>query len=129
MQLNIRVSLATVVLLIAAASCAQTRVKQSKPFVQSPEIDKSNVTFNLRADRMEDVEVVGEWSGWKHQSLARNDSGIWTITMKRMPPGIWHYYFLVNGLEINDAGNPVMQQSLKLDASIVQVPFDPPAPW
>jgi enterochelin esterase family protein len=115
--------------------CAGTKddvkenLKEKKVFVTSPVFDRSNVTFNLRADRMTDVEVVGEWSGWKHQALAKNDQDVWTATVNAMPPGIWHYFFLVNGLEINDASNPVMQQSLKLDASIIQIPFDPLAPW
>jgi enterochelin esterase family protein len=127
----VRALLVNLLVLITTAGCVAVKhnAKPGQPFVASPVIDKSDVIFNLRADRMSDVEVVGEWSGWKHQAMARNGQGIWTATVNAMPAGIWHYFFLVNGLEINDAGNPVMQTSLKLDASIIQIPSDPPAPW
>jgi enterochelin esterase family protein len=117
-------------ILITIVGCATVKPKKERtPFYESPAIDKSNVTFNLQTDRMNDVQVVGEWSGWKSQALSRNDKGIWTTAVKDMPAGIWHYFFLVDGLEINDPMNPVMQASRKMDASIVQVPSDPPAPW
>ncbi len=120
------------------AGCADLKDKPTNPapatrqterVFDSPVFDKSNVTFNLQADRMTDVQVIGEWSGWQSLPLTRNDQGIWTVTVRNMPAGIWHYFFLVNGLEICDPMNPLMQASRKMDASIVQIPSDPPAPW
>jgi enterochelin esterase-like enzyme len=127
--LSIAKSLCVCVAILIVGCAEVAEKKEPKTFLASPQFDKSNVKFNLQADRMTDVEIVGEWSGWKHESLLRNDKGTWTITVNDMPPGIWHYFFLVNGLEINDALNPIMQPSRELNASIVQVPSSPPAPW
>jgi enterochelin esterase family protein len=120
-------------ILMSAASCVTqpppaTR-KPSKPFLISPQIDQSDVTLNLDAPQAREVLVVGQWNNWKSTPLQRNDMGIWTLKVPAMPAGAWSYYFLVDGLEINDPLNPVMQSTRELNASIIQIVSKPPAPW
>lgn len=101
----------------------------SKPFVISPVIDKSNVTFNLLSDRAREVQLVGEWNGWQPYTLGRNTQGIWSLNVNPLPAGIWSYFFLVDGMEINDPMNQVIQPTRELNASLVQVTDSPLAPW
>jgi len=128
-RLVICLSLLLTVTACAADKTTATASRMKKPFLVSPQIDKTDVTFNLAADNAKEVVIVGQWSGWQRQPMTRNDNGTWTFKVTVMPPGVWTYFFLVDGLEINDPLNPVVQTGLKPDASIVQIPADPPAPW
>jgi enterochelin esterase family protein len=123
--------LACVFFLMSAASCAMDTPpsKGQKAFLISPRIDGSDVTFNLDAPQAKAVVAVGQWDGWKPAPMVRDQKGIWSLHVPSMAAGIWSYYFLVDGLEINDPLNPVMQMSRELNASVIQIRSDPPAPW
>jgi len=114
----------------ACASAKKPAVTaREKPFLISPQIDQSAVTFNLLAERAKDVLIVGQWSGWQREPMTRLDQGVWTYKAAAMPPGVWTYFFLVDGLEINDPLNPAVQTGREPNASIVALAADPPAPW
>jgi enterochelin esterase family protein len=123
---------ASAALLSILTGCMMTKdiPEQKSVALPPPTPDKAgNVVFHLHADAMTDVKICGEWSGWKREPMARDANGIWTFSVTPMPAGIWHYFFLVNGLEINDPLNPIMQASRELNASVIQMPANPPAPW
>lgn len=121
-------------LLMTTTACvadknAPAAAAPKKQFLISPQFDHADVTFNLQADRARDVLIVGQWSGWRQQMMTRNEQGIWTFKVTALPPGVWTYFFLVDGLEINDPVNPVVQTGREPNASLVVMPADPPAPW
>jgi len=81
--------------------------------VVSPEIhpDKT-VTFRLFAPEASSVEISGEWMpGFgARESLAKNDTGLWTITLGPLKPEFYGYSFLINGVKALDPSNPVIKR-------------------
>jgi len=86
----------------------------------SPEIhpDRS-VTFRLKAPNAK--EVVLRYEG-KTAPMQKDDQDVWSITTGPLDPDIYSYSFLVDGLRINDPGNPFLKYSLIDTESQVHVP-------
>jgi len=68
----------------------------------SPEVlpDK-RVTFRIRAPKAAEVTLTGDWLGSAPQpKLAKDDSGIWSVTLGPFEPSIYIYSFNVDGIAI-----------------------------
>lgn len=65
------------------------------------------VEFRLRAPQAREVHLVGEFNGWREGSLslARQPDGLWEILLP-LPPGRYHYLFVVDGQLRLDPSNP-----------------------
>ena len=61
--------------------------------------------------------------------MQKDEQGIWTITTEPLDPDIYSYSFLVDGLRINDPGNPFLKYSLIDTESQMHVPGPPALPW
>src|ERR1700722_17010447 len=63
----------------------------------SPDVHPDRtVTFRFRAPEATQVQLVGEiMQGKGPQNMAKDESGIWTITVGPLPPEIWIYNFRV----------------------------------
>ena len=92
----------------------------------TPEIAKDNsVTFKLYAPDAKAVKIRGEWLDFSvarvGTPLHRGSDGVWstTITMK---PGVYRYFFSVDGAKLADPRNPSNSQSLNFVQSMVTVP-------
>lgn len=66
--------------------------KQNKKTENNPE------TFCLTAGEASSVALVGDFTHWQEKpiSMAKAEGGVWTVTVK-LPPGVYHYRFLVDG--------------------------------
>lgn len=64
---------------------------------------KSKQTFAFKAPEASNVLLVGDFTHWQEQpiSLKRRKDGVWTGTVS-LPPGTYHYRFLVDGEWRND---------------------------
>ena len=72
----------------------------------SPEIlPDRRVTFNLMAPNATEVLLNGDWPGGMRQPLAKDDKGVWTITVGPLTPELWGYTFSVNGVRTLDPRN------------------------
>jgi enterochelin esterase family protein len=102
---------------------------QPAPFT-SPEINAADhsVTFHLRAAKAQDVSVRGQWDK-KPMPLTRGDEGLWSGTAANVPPGVWEYSFIVDGLSMIDPANPVLKPMRSPTTSILQIAGDPLSPW
>lgn len=62
--------------------------------------------------------------------MARDDGGVWSHTTEPLPPDLYSYFFVVDGLprsdELNPLGKPVMTGVVE---SIVHVPGSTTLPW
>jgi hypothetical protein len=56
------------------------------------------VVFTLRRADAGSVAVAGDFSGWEARPLVRGGDGTWTLETT-LPPGVYHYAFVVNGTE------------------------------
>jgi len=66
--------------------------------VSSPQIGATTVTFVYRDPRVRQVEVRGEWDGWKQPGvmLQTVEPGIWVGEMPKPAAGFYAYRFLVD---------------------------------
>ncbi len=56
------------------------------------------VTFVFKDADAESVAVAGDFSGWEPRSLQRGRGSSWTLVTV-LPPGVYHYSFVVNGTQ------------------------------
>lgn len=97
------------------------------PPVQSPEVaaDK-RVTFRLRAPNASNVVVRG--ISREPLPMQKDSEGVWSGTTEPMPPDLYAYTFVVDGLSIVDPANTKFRPSYqRVGQSAVLVPGD--MPW
>ncbi len=93
------------------------------PRLVSPEIHADRtVTFRLRAP--EASRVVLSFLG--SHPMSKDDSGLWTASAGPLEPEIYQYNFLVDGVRILDPANPNLKNGRSPDASIFEIPGNPP---
>jgi len=93
------------------------------PAVRSPEVAADgSVTFRLRAPEAEEVSVAGLG---EQLPMTKDDNGIWSVTSDLLEPDIYTYSFSVDGLRINDPGNPLFKTAYgSAGQSLFHVPGD-----
>jgi enterochelin esterase family protein len=102
---------------------------QTAPSLISPEIrEDHSVTFRLRAPQSQNVALRGQWD--KAQVTMTLDADkVWTLTVPKIPPGVWEYSFIVDGLTMIDPLNPAQKPQRQPTASILHIPGTPPNVW
>ena len=77
------------------------------------------VDFKLDAPRTRRVHLIGEFNAWKPGTLAlaKDSKGEWELTLP-LPPGRYHYLFVVDGRETLDPANPETGESEGRKASL-----------
>src|SRR5581483_11962960 len=79
--------------------------------VTSPEVSADrSITFRLYAPNAKSVTLNGDFSllGIADTSMTRDTNGVWSRSILTFAPGIYGYYFRVDGLRIIDPGNLYM---------------------
>jgi enterochelin esterase-like enzyme len=65
-----------------------------------------HITFRLRAPDAKKVQVQGgNGLGKGPFAMQRDDNGVWTVTTPPAVPGFHYYWFLVDGVAVNDPGS------------------------
>lgn len=80
----------------------------SAPALVSPEIHADNkVTFRLSAPKASEVTISGEWmEGFgASEIMAKDDEGVWSITVGPLAPEFYGYSFNVDGVKVLDPAN------------------------
>ena len=98
---------------------------QMAPRIISPEILPDNkVTFRLYAPHTIGVAISGEWMSGTNpkENMARNDTGMWTITLGPLQPEFYGYTFIVDGVTVLDPYNPQIKRDGMRNASVLLVP-------
>ena len=73
-----------------------------------PVAESDSVWFSYPATDARTVALVGDFNGWAkgEDLLRRENTGTWTL-LKRLPPGLFQYKFLIDGNRYElDPGNP-----------------------
>jgi len=109
------------------------RPRANAPVISPEVLPDGHVTFRLRAPAAKEVTLRGEWvaAGGIDVSppvaMARDDAGVWSVTVGPLPSEVLAYSFAVDGLIIADPQN----RDVKLAAngaaqSLVAIPGSPP---
>lgn len=96
-----------VISLLLPAACLNAQQKgivfsDSSPVV-SPEISGSEVTFRLPADYTTTVRLCGSWLD--EPVPMRKSDGVWSVTVNLPEPEFYTYYFLADGVAVQDPAN------------------------
>ena len=94
----------------------------------SPELGKDgSVTFRYKAPGAKEVKVSGQFG--KEAALTKDDSGVWSVTIPAVPPGVHEYQFRVDGTGTIDSLNTAVKPQRWPSTSILHIPSNPPALW
>ena len=99
--------------------------------VVSPEVHPDRkVTFRIRAAKASEVTLTGDWLGSAQPpKLAKDDSGVWSVTLGPFKPSIYIYSFNVDGIPMADPINPRMKLRASTSASLLEVDAASPDFW
>jgi enterochelin esterase-like enzyme len=93
----------------------------------SPEVKPDRtITFRVNAPKASAVSLIFGAAGPKPQPMAKDATGIWSITVGPVAPEIYTYAFDVDGTRMLDMANPVLKNGRAPDASVVEVLGTPP---
>jgi enterochelin esterase-like enzyme len=99
-----------------ASAMAQAPADDSRPASSNvlnapyPRVHTDNrVTFRLTAPNAQKVQLqpggADNGLGKGPIDMSRDDKGLWSITLPAVVPGFHYYWFLVDGLAVNDPGS------------------------
>lgn len=77
-------------------------------WAQHPQVHSDlSVTFRLKAPNATKVQFhpAGEGLGNQDLDMVKGDDGVWTVTTAPAVPGFHYYWFLVDGMIVNDPGS------------------------
>jgi enterochelin esterase-like enzyme len=79
--------------------------------VRSPEIlPDQKVTFRMRAPNAAEVVLNGTWPEGRGVKMAKDDQGVWSVTVGPLTPELWAYTFGVDGATSLDPSNANVQR-------------------
>lgn len=108
----------------AAAPKTGGRGPQAAPII-SPEIKSDRlVTFRLRAASAKAVTVSGQFTR-SAATMTKDDSGVWSVTVGPVDPGVYEYSLNVDGLAMIDPGNRDVKPMRAPRTSILEIPGEP----
>ncbi len=85
------------------------------------------VIFRLSATQARDVQLICD--GLQTTAMQKNPQGLWSFTTKPLQPDFYAYAFLVDGVRVMDASNPLTKYNLFGSESEVHVPGPASLPW
>ncbi len=117
-----------------ALACLAAVAQVSVPFptgFKSPEVhDDHRVTFRLNAPKASQASCFGDWMPpGTSQKMTRDTNGVWSITLGPLPPSIYIYNFILDGVAIADPFNPRIKLRAQTSASLLEMPGDAPQLW
>ncbi|HEX4646560.1 MAG TPA: alpha/beta hydrolase-fold protein, partial [Verrucomicrobiae bacterium] len=125
------VAIALALICAAIPANAQTNPpprRAGPPPIVSPEVHADRtVTFRVRAPNATNVTVSGEWPGGS-KPMARDEQGVWSVTVEPLEPGIYGYSFSVDGYQTIDRANSAVKPMRAPTTSLLDVPGDQPLP-
>jgi enterochelin esterase family protein len=91
--------------------------------LKSPEVaSDGKVTFRIYAPKASDIRVSGDFGAGG--TMARDDEGVWSLTVGPVAPDFYSYAFTVDGVRTVDPKNPMIKQGISSVESLFLVPGD-----
>ena len=95
----------------APAPSAQVAAPARPVLPRSPEIHADRtVTFRLSAPKATEVTLNGSWDGATDIKMAKDENGIWSVTVGPLAPQLWGYWYMVDGVKALDPSNGETQR-------------------
>src|SRR5260370_1132692 len=118
----------TTLLTILAAVPALAQPPQQRAPIVSPEVHADHtVTFRFRDPNAKEVFLARE--GAQRVAMQNDDQGLWSLTTDPLPPDIYGYSFIADGVALIDPSNSLMKPNLLNTQSAVHVPGPSSLPW
>jgi enterochelin esterase family protein len=114
---------------IVVLSGAVGSAQESTARIVSPEVGADRrVTFRVLAPLAHDVTLTGEFMPGA-KTLAKNEDGVWSVTVGPLEPEIYNYNVTVDGVRTIDPANPNVKtgSTPSTIASILEVRGEAPA--
>ena len=110
-------------MILVAAALGQPAARR----IVSPEVTPDRrITFRISAPKASEVVLRFNEGAAQSHAMQKGEDGVWSVTVGPVEPEIYLYSFSVDGVKTIDLGNPVMKVGATIDASVVEVPGDPP---
>lgn len=93
----------------AVAAALAERHQIHVGYLQSPRFELDSIHFLLHDHQIHQMQVVGSWDGWELPGAlgVSVEAGVFRAQIQRLPPGEYHYKFLLDGLTaLHDPANP-----------------------
>jgi enterochelin esterase family protein len=84
------------------------------------------ILFRIAAPKATEVALVFSEIDPKPRPMTKDASGVWSLTLGPVEPEIYRYWFEVDGVKTIDVSNRNVKVSSVVDASLVEVPGNPP---
>lgn len=113
-----------------SAAFAQPAQRQPTPndTLKSPEVlADGRVVFRIYAPKASEVTVGGDWIAQglgQGGKLARDEQGVWAITVGPLPPDFYSYALVVDGVRTLDPKNPMIKQGVNSVDNMFFLPGD-----
>jgi enterochelin esterase family protein len=123
---------ALVMLVVSAAFAqpAQPPAAAPPPIPRSPEIHPDRtVTFRLSAPHSSDVTLNGSWDGGANIKMAKDEGGVWSVTVGPLGAQLWGYWYMVDGVKALDPGNAETQRDGARYANLLMISGTESALW
>ncbi len=110
----------------APAPVATPPAAPATPPVVSPEVlPDGRVTVRLRAPKASVVTVSGQFLK-APAPLAKDETGLWSVTVGPVAPDVYEYRFNVDGVAMIDSANRATKPERNPRTSILHIPGTPP---
>ena len=106
-----------VLLAMILSSLAQAR--EDLPPVSPQIVNYRRVIFRLLAPKAKSVMLKG--ISRTQVEMDRGRTGIWSVTIDHLDPGIYEYSFMVDGQQMIDPSNPVVRPGTNPGRSILEI--------
>ena len=91
--------------------------------LKSPEVSSdSKITFRLSAPNAAKVLLEGSWLGGVDLPMTKDSSGVWSTTVGPLNPQLYGYWFIVDGVRVNDPSNSETERDGSRYNTMVMVP-------
>ncbi len=99
-----QLSIAATFLLVAQTLLASVTFAAQQGATRAPTVHPDNrITFSLKAPEARSVAVAGgDGLGSGPFQMTKNADGLWSVTTPPAVPGFHYYWFVVDGVQVND---------------------------
>ena len=107
---------------------AQAQPTLGSPVV-SPEVGADQrLTVRLKAPGAKEVKVMGDFVA-AETAMTKGDDGVWSFTTPALAPGVYGYFFRLEGTRLPDPGNLMISAGATYLKSYAEVNGDRPQFW